>query len=355
MNQGILQIAGTAALPPGDVSITGNSTLQAGINGLNLANNIIITSGVTATVDNYGNTITLSGPISETAPSGSLTAVGSGTLILTASNTFTGTTTINGGTLQLGNGGASGSLDGPITTNATLAIALSGNVAFANVVSGSGNLNQCGPGNTTLTATNFFTGTTVVSGGTLTDGSGVSLQDSTLNYNNQGGVFSFGTLTASTLGGLSGSQNLLLLNSTSGAVALTVGNNNQTTTYSGNLNDLGLGGSLTCIGNGTFTLTGSNSYTGATTVNDGTVVSAAGGSINGSAINLPSLVGSTLDVNGGTIIAGGTATVSNVLGSDNLFGDIGLGRVRSPRFVDRQQEQRRRHVDYRWHGLGQQH
>ena len=86
---------------------------------------------------------------------------------------------------------------------------------------------------------------------------------------------------AATLGGLKGSRNQTLLNSSSVAVTLTVGNNGQSTTYSGALS--GAGGSLTKIGAGTLILSGANTYDGPTTITDGSLQlgdGAAGGSLH---------------------------------------------------------------------------
>ena len=58
-------------------------------------------------------------------------------------------------------------------------------------------------------------------GGTLTLGSTGALQNSTLVYSNQGGALSLGGLTAVILGGLTGTENLALVNTSSAAVALT--------------------------------------------------------------------------------------------------------------------------------------
>ena len=66
--------------------------------------------------------LTYAGVISGT---GSLTQAGTGTLTLTGANTYTGGTTISAGTLQLGNGGTTGSVAGNITDNAALAFNLS--------------------------------------------------------------------------------------------------------------------------------------------------------------------------------------------------------------------------------------
>src|SRR5262249_479019 len=78
-----------------------------------------------------------------------------------------------------------------------------------------------------------------------------------------------------------------------GAVPATlfVGSDNSSTTYSSTLTDGAAGGTLgfTKNGNGTLTLSGANTYTGATTINTGTLVVAG------------SLGGSTVNVNGGTL------------------------------------------------------
>ena len=71
-----------------------------------------------ALIFNRSDAITYGGLISGT---GGMTQLGTGTLILTANNTYTGGTTISDGTLQIGNGGATGSVTGDILDNAALA------------------------------------------------------------------------------------------------------------------------------------------------------------------------------------------------------------------------------------------
>ncbi|MDE3140568.1 MAG: autotransporter domain-containing protein, partial [Pseudomonadota bacterium] len=101
---------------------------------------------------------------------GNLDQMGSGTLTLTGANTYSGTTTIDAGTLQVGNGGSTGSLGsntGAITDNGTLAIDLAGTATLDNAITGTGGFNQLGAGTTILDGINTYTGGTTVSAGTL--------------------------------------------------------------------------------------------------------------------------------------------------------------------------------------------
>src|ERR1700746_1642713 len=96
-------------------------------------------------VFNRSDALTLDGVISGT---GTANQAGTGTTILTGDNTYTGGTTISAGTLQLGNGGTSGSIVGNVADNGTLAFNRSDAVPFAGVISGTGAVNQAGTGTT---------------------------------------------------------------------------------------------------------------------------------------------------------------------------------------------------------------
>ncbi|NKC49949.1 hypothetical protein HED54_26460 [Ochrobactrum anthropi ATCC 49188] len=92
---------------------------------------------------------------------------GDGTLLLTGTNTYSGGTTIQGGVLQLGNGGITGSVLGDITNNAALAFNRSDSFAFSNVISGTGRVEQRGSGTLILSGINTYTGGTSIAGGIL--------------------------------------------------------------------------------------------------------------------------------------------------------------------------------------------
>ena len=138
---------------------------------LTLSNTGTITgSGFGLTVGGNGDT-TINSIIG--TGSGTLTKDGGGTLTLAGANTYTGTTTISACTLQLGNGGDTGSLSASsaIVENATLAFnranTLTQGTHFSSVISGSGGVIQAGSGTTILNGTNTYAGTTHVTAGAL--------------------------------------------------------------------------------------------------------------------------------------------------------------------------------------------
>jgi fibronectin-binding autotransporter adhesin len=328
---GTLQVGTSTALGAGDLSVAGNATLQSGAAVLNLANNVAIGSGVNATVDSQGNTLTLSGTISDIGGTGALTKIGSGALVLSGSNSYgggttltngilnvnsasslgasTGNLTFNGGTLQLGATIASSSRNYVINSGKTATIDTNGsNLTHSGTISSVGSTNTSttdglvknGAGTLTLGGANTYTGQTSIGAGTLNIANTLALQNSTLNYT--AGTLAFdSTVTAATLGGLTGSQALTLTNGASAAVTLSIGNNNLNTSYSGSIG--GLGG-ITKVGTGTLTLTGSSNYAGATTTlgSSTSVLEIAAGAV---------ISGTTAGINGGhLLIDGGTLTAS---------------------------------------------
>ncbi|EJN2868023.1 autotransporter-associated beta strand repeat-containing protein [Salmonella enterica subsp. enterica serovar Laredo] len=224
--------------------------------------------------------------------SGNVVKSGDGTLTLSGSNTYTGGTLISDGTLVASNVEALGT--GDVTNNATLALNTGGD--FTNNISGSGQVVKSGDDVLTLSGANSYSGGTLISDGTLVAtnvdalGSGDVTDNATLELNT-GGTFD---------NAISGSGNVVK----SGADTLTLsGSNSYTggTTISGgtlvasNVEALGTGdvtnnavlelntggtfdnaisgsGQVVKSGDETLTLSGSNTYTGGTTINDGTLI-----------------------------------------------------------------------------------
>src|SRR5208282_4981947 len=100
---------------------------------------------------------------------GSLTKIGGGTLILSSSNFYTGATNISGGTLQLGVGGAAGSLSSSssITDSGALVFnrvntATQGTDFSSGAITGNGSVTQSGSGTLVLNAANTYSGGTTI-------------------------------------------------------------------------------------------------------------------------------------------------------------------------------------------------
>ena len=170
---------------------------------------------------------------------GSVTQMGTGgTLVLNATETYTGTTIISAGTLQIGTGGTTGGLSGnsAVTDNATLAYNRSDRDQSSPTTSAAaGGLLKLGTGMLTLSPTlqhlqRHYAGEHRHADPGQHQSPCCRAPSMRLQRH---GTLSFGTLTAITIGGLQGTGNLSLLNTSSTAVALKVGNNGTSTTYSG--------------------------------------------------------------------------------------------------------------------------
>ena len=275
-----------------------------------------------------GNT-NISGAIGITT--GGLTMNGTGNLTLSAASTYTGATTINSGTLNIGtnnalsassisvNGGTlalgansettsgtitlqSGNITGGTLIGASYGVQ-SGNIT-SNLGSSSAALTNTTAGTVTLTGTNAYTGGTVIEAGTLQVGTGGTA----------GSLSSTGTIV---------DHGSLVYNLSSSP---TVSN---TITGSGN---------LTQAGSGTLTLSGTNSFTGGVTVGNGTngnltiTTNTALGTAGGTNV----LSGSTLTLAGGTtgletagnglLTLNGTATLTDS-GSTSAINNRWAGNI----------------------------
>lgn len=359
---GVLTLCNSAALQgstvttpvPGslvfDQSVTGSTFYFGGLsgsNGLVLQNNAPSPGPVFLAVGGNNANTTYSGVLSG---SGALTMAGSGVLTLTGSNTYSGGTAISAGTLQLGTGasGNDGSVSGNISNSAALVYDLNGSQTYSGVINGTGNLTKIGGGMLILQGANTYSGTTAVASGTLHLANAAAVQESTV-YPNGGSIVFDPSVTSHdfTFGGLMGSGGVSLQDSSGNAVTLTVGNNDASTTYSGSLT--GSGG-LNKIGAGELTLTGANSYAGATAVNGGWLAVTGTGALpnytNGSMVTVSSgaalvvsagsswtatNIGSLLSQNGAGFAPGSALGIDTTSASftygNSISGNMGLTKI----------------------------
>ncbi|MGO4392827.1 autotransporter outer membrane beta-barrel domain-containing protein [Variovorax sp. M-6] len=289
---GVLTLAGTNAhaggtfVYGGTVSISQDVNLGAAAGGLEFNSGTLRTTASIsmnrAVAFNGAGTfetpagVTLTNAGDGTGPGG-LIKTGVGVLTLTGDNSHTGGTTIIAGTLQVGNGGTTGSLLGDIVDNAALVLNRANTLTLAGAISGTGQLVQAGPGTAVLSGNGSYSGGTTISGGILKLGDG----------------------------GTSGS----IVGDVANNAALAF-NRSDVSVFSGVISG---SGTVSQIGSGTTVLSGINTYGGGTTISGGTLqLGNAGttGSIVGSVTNNGTLAFSrSNDVTFGGVISGiGTVT-----------------------------------------------
>ncbi len=215
---------------------------------------------------------------------GSLAKLGTGTLTLTAGNTYSGGTTISNGTLQIGNGATSGWIAGDVANNASLAFNRSDNITFSNVISGTGAMQKLGVGTLILTASNTYTGGTLVSAGALA-GDATSLRGAIIN-----------------------NATVIFDQSING-------------TYAGAMSGTGV---LTKSGGGALTISSASTYTGGSRIESGTVVVQSQTALGTGAVDL---LGGTLQLESqldiGSLRWDGAATIAIANPGAGHFANLG--------------------------------
>ncbi|WP_199098414.1 autotransporter-associated beta strand repeat-containing protein [Dyella sp. ASV21] len=334
-----------------DSTYTGGTAINAGTlqlgNGGSTGSIVGNVVDNTALVVNNAGTAMLPGVISG---SGSFSQVGTGTTVLSGNNTYTGGTTISAGTLQLGNGGSTGSIVGDVTDNGALVVDNSGSVTLSGVVSGSGSLSQNGTGTTLLTADNTYSGGTLIGAGTLQLGNGGASGSVTGSILNQGALAIDRSDSYTFSGVISGSGALAQIgpgttvltadNTYTGltsiqAGTLQLGNGGTSGSVVGNVLDNSVlvvdrsdsvtlpgvisgSGSLVQSGSGTTILTADSTYTGGTAINAGTLQLGNGGSTG-------SIVGNVVDNSALVINNASTVTLPGVISGSGSLSQVGTG------------------------------
>ncbi|HEX4327935.1 MAG TPA: autotransporter-associated beta strand repeat-containing protein, partial [Burkholderiales bacterium] len=316
----------------GTTSVVGG-TLQVGdgtANGTLGTGTVSISAGATLAFDRP-DTLVVANRITG---AGAVHQLGTGTTVLTSAvaNSYSGGTTIDaGGTLQVGNGNAGGSLgSGVVTDNGSLVFNRSDVITVSNAISGSGSVTQQGSF-VTLSGANTYSGNTNLVAGVL------QAQGANTLSANSVVVMTAGTLldvnnSAQTVAGLQGGGSIGT-GSTSGVLTV----NTATGTsydYSGTISG---GGSLVKGGAGTQRLSGSNSYSGGTTISNGVLeitnanslgsgvlnINGGGALVTDNSMNLSTGL-LTIDTGGGKIAAAGGTTLNYTAGGFNFSNPANL-------------------------------
>lgn len=147
----------------GGVSVTNDSTISA-TNTNTVNTTCVVTVAESKTLQWTGSIINGNNNAWTTA----LTFAGAGTTVLSGNNTHSGVTTINGGTLRVGNGSTTGSLgSGAVVNNAALVFHRSDDISIAQSISGTGSLEKTGAGALTIANAMAYSGATTLSQGKL--------------------------------------------------------------------------------------------------------------------------------------------------------------------------------------------
>ena len=250
---------------------------------------------------------------------GTATLVGNGSVTLVGQNTFSGLTTVDAGTLQLGGTAGLGSVGGNIADNSSLMFANPSAQTFSGVISGSGALSVNGAAALTLSGLSTYSGPTSVASGATLEGGAVDAFSPNSSYAVTGTLDLADNDEA--IGSLSGSGTVT--NSTAASThTLTVGSDGTSTTFTGLLADgsnaavlalavsagvAGSAGAVTTGNPGALTLTHANTFTGGTTISGGTLALGADDAANE---NANSLGAGPVTVSGGQLRLGGSTTAS---------------------------------------------
>jgi len=254
--------------------------------------NFVVGSIATGTLNLNGGLVSVGG---------NLTAGAAGTINLNS-----------GGRLQIGVGSTSGVLlsgTGSLVDNGTLIFNRSDASTYSGSLSGSGAVVKQSGGTLSLSGSSTYTGGTTISAGTLQIGNANALGTGDLAVNAGTLDFKGTSLTTAALSGFSGA---IITSSTSGAVTLTA-SSTANSTFGGAIQDGSGTVAFAKQGAGTLTLSGSNSYSGTTTVSAGEL------KVNGSTGTGAMTIASAATLSGTGIIHGAT-TISGTHNPGNSPG-----------------------------------
>jgi len=296
---GTLDISGTSA-GASIASLSGSGSVALGAQTLKLAD----------AADTFTGVIGGSGAV----------RVNGGTEVFTGANTYTGGTSIaNGATLQLGNGGTTGSIVGDVTNDGSLVFDRSDDIEYGNSISGSGRVVKLNSDTVLLSGANSYTGGTTLTAGTLVIGNASAIGTGTLDMAEFTTIAFAKTFTLANRITLSGDPTV--------DVASGV-----TTTLSGTIADGSQSGDLVKTGQGTLVIAGAATYTGNTEVANGTldVQGSATSAVtvdSGASLSGIGKVGGLSVLNGATVTPGGDDVGTLTVNGNVRFADGSRYRV----------------------------
>jgi len=300
----------------GDTTASHNWIVNTGSGGpLTLA----VASGTpTVTVNNRTTTLA-----TVLAGTGGLLKDGSGTLALSGANTYTGPTTIEGGTLAISGAGqlGGGSYADTIVNNGTLVVDSTANQTLTSAISGTGGITKTGSGVLYMGGTSSYSGTTDIQANYLeVSTAALDIRNSVLNIGSGANTTRAVDIWAGdlTVRGLTGGTSSTKIVSNAGRSLVIDTPVGEFRTFAGVLQDKTWASSVTLKlikqGEGTQTLAGTNTYTGGTTVNAGklTISGASGTPGTGS-----------VAIGTGAVFEWNTAAGSRTISSVNSFSGTG--------------------------------
>jgi fibronectin-binding autotransporter adhesin len=393
IQSGTLRLGSATALGAGSqLQVNASGTLDLNGNNTTL---VTLTDGPDGGgyLLNGGSAATLTianGLFSGTIAGGSnvnVTKTTAGTLILTGNNTYSGVTSILGGTLQIGNGGSTGAIVGNVANFGDLLFNRTGTLVYNGLVSGTGDLGVTGGLTLVLSGDQTYTGVTTIDvGSTLQLGNGGAsgsllsttiVNAGTLRFNRSdsfqynailtgaGGFEQIGTGTITFVGaqqytgpttiGVGSTLQLGNGGATGSLVSQTIVNNgtlavNRSDNFTFTSNVVGSGG-FAHVGTGTITFTGNQQYTGPTTIGSAATLQlgdgGTGGSVAGAIVNTGTLAvnrsdsvtlagnisgnGNLLQNGSGTLVLGGnssfTGNISINAGTLQVNGNLGAANL----------------------------
>jgi autotransporter-associated beta strand protein len=290
---------------------------------------------------------------------GGLTKNGAGTLTLTGSNAYAGTTTINTGILQIGNNAGAGTLGtGNVVNNATLEFNRTGTLSVANDISGSGGIVKNASGTVTLSGNSTYAGTTTVNTGILAIQSNTALGNTTggttvaagAALHLLGNITVTGeslSITGDGVGATGGAlRNTSGANTWAGSIAADASGSNfarigadsgSTLNITGNITtsgtnslvfqatgDINVSGNITgtagliksTTGAGMLTLSGNNSYAGATLVSNGVLRIESNTALGGTTAGTTVSDSNRLELANNITVTGENLTISGTGGNN---------------------------------------